>query len=204
VPLVNATPLIAGHRGPGDSSPESPLGTTVAVGTTIADRPPHRSVRAPLRIRLLPGMPSGKAGHGVRVQNAGAWNPTVQQRGETSPSHLSALAAADQNAPPQPTNAPGKGAQLSRVARNSMVLVVAQHSLAKPCTDVGCAMMLPALKLGLKGFELRDHPLLRRDPPDDERSVALALPTEVSETQECEGLWFSLSALLPVTSGKPG
>src|SRR6516162_9577304 len=109
-------------------------------------------------------MPSGKAGHGVRVQNAGAWNATVQQRGETRPSHLSALAAADQNAPPQPTNAPGKGAQLSRVARNSMVLVVAQHSLAKPCTDVGCAMMLPALKFGLKGFELRDHPLLRRDP----------------------------------------
>jgi len=33
-----------------------------------------------------------------------------------------------------------------------MVLVVTQHSLAKPCTDVGRAMMLPALKLGLKGF----------------------------------------------------
>ncbi len=84
-----------------------------------------------------------------------------------------------------------------------MVLVVAQHSLAKPCTDVGRAMMLPALKLGLKGFELRDHSLLRRDPPDDERSVALALPTEVSETQEREGLWFSLSAPFPVASGEP-
>ena len=33
---------------------------TVAVGTTIADRPPHRSVRARLRIRLLPRMSSGK------------------------------------------------------------------------------------------------------------------------------------------------
>src|ERR1035437_1753018 len=84
-----------------------------------------------------------------------------------------------------------------------MVLVVAQHNLAKPCTDHGRTMMLPALKLGLNGFELRDHSLLRRNPPDDESSVAVALPTEVSETQEREGLWFSLSSLFPVTSGEP-
>jgi hypothetical protein len=31
----------------------------VAVGTTIADRPPHRSVRARLRIRLLPWINGG-------------------------------------------------------------------------------------------------------------------------------------------------
>jgi len=57
--------------------------------------------------------------------------------------------------------------------------------------------MPPALKLSLDGFELRHHPLLRRDPPDDEGSVTDALPTEVSKTQEREGLWCSLSALLP-------
>jgi hypothetical protein len=28
--------------------------------------------------------------------------------------------------------------------------------------------MLPALKLGLDGFQLRNHPLLRSDPPDGE------------------------------------
>src|SRR5260370_33440433 len=33
---------------------------TVAVGTTIADRPPRRSVRARLRIRLLPWMNGGE------------------------------------------------------------------------------------------------------------------------------------------------
>ena len=63
-------------------------------------------------------------------------------------------------------------------------------------------MMLPALKLSLDGFELRDHSLLRRNPPDDESSVAAALPTEVGETQERKGLWFSLSTLLPVSSGE--
>jgi len=45
-------------------------------------------------------------------------------------------------------------------------------------------MMLPALKRRLNGFELRDHSLLRRNPPDDESSVAVALPTEVGETQQ--------------------
>src|SRR5258708_16533402 len=121
----------------------------------------------------------------------------VQERVKTLPSHLGALTAADENAPPQPADATTKDAQLSRVARNGMVLVVSQHNLSKPGTDLG-RMMLAALKLSLDGFKLRDHSLLRRNPPDDESSVAVALPTEVGETQERDGLWFSLSALLPV------
>jgi hypothetical protein len=63
-------------------------------------------------------------------------------------------------------------------------------------------MMPSALKLRLDGFELRDHPLLRRNPPDDEGSIG-ELPTEVGKAQECEGLWFSLSTLLPISSGEP-
>jgi hypothetical protein len=63
--------------------------------------------------------------------------------------------------------------------------------------------MLQALKLSLDVFQLRDHPLLPRDPPDDECSITDALPTEVSKTQEREGLWFSLSALFPVSRGEP-
>jgi hypothetical protein len=65
----------------------------VAVGTTIADRPPHRSVQARLRIRLLLWMSGGEAGIRIRVQNAGLGNPSVQERGETTPSHLCALTA---------------------------------------------------------------------------------------------------------------
>jgi hypothetical protein len=94
------------------------------------------------------------------MHSAGLGNPPVQNWGETSPSHLRALAATDKDAPPQPANATTKDAQLNRVTRNGMVLVIAQHNLAKPCTDLGRTMMLPALKLGLDGFELRDHSLL--------------------------------------------
>src|SRR5229473_4822682 len=49
---------------------------TVAVGTTIADRPPRRSVRARLRIRLLPWMNGG---------GTGCWPHTVQSLGHALP-----------------------------------------------------------------------------------------------------------------------
>src|SRR2546430_2641199 len=67
----------------------------VAVGTTITDRPPHGSVRARLRIRLLPRMSGVEACIGIGVQNAGRRNPPVQDWGKTFPPHLCALAAAD-------------------------------------------------------------------------------------------------------------
>src|ERR1700690_4353876 len=49
---------------------------TVAVGTTIADRPPRRSVRARLRIRLLLWMNGGEAC---------CWPHTVQSLGHALP-----------------------------------------------------------------------------------------------------------------------
>ena len=73
---------------------------TVAVGTTITDRPPHRSVRARLRIRLLRRMSGVEACIRIGVQNAGWRNPPVQDWGETFPTHLCALTAADQNTLP--------------------------------------------------------------------------------------------------------
>src|SRR6202521_459493 len=69
--------------------------TLVAVGTTIADRPPHRSVRARLRTRLLPRMSGGETSIRIRMQNAGLWNPPVQDGEQTPPTHLGALTAAN-------------------------------------------------------------------------------------------------------------
>jgi hypothetical protein len=75
--------------------PEARLGRSVAVGTTIAGRPPHRSVRARLRIRLLPRMNGVEALVRISMQNVRVWNPPVQQWVETIPSHLRALTATD-------------------------------------------------------------------------------------------------------------
>jgi hypothetical protein len=86
------------------------------------------------------------------------------------------LTSASQNVPPEPIDAIPEDAQLVDVAGNSMVLVVAGYDLVEPYTDLTGAIMLPALKLSLDGFELRDHPLLRRNPPDDESSVVMRCP----------------------------
>ena len=83
-----------------------------------------------------------------------------------------------------------------------MVLVVTPHHLPKPDTDFGRAMMLPALKLDPNGFELGNHPLFRRDPPDDEWSGS-ELATEMGEAQKRERLWFPLAIPLPSPRSEP-
>ena len=103
---------------------DSCLPIAVAVGTVIADRPPHRSVRARLRIRLLRRMGGVEASIGVGMQDAGWWYPPSQEWSNALPSHLCALAAADQNIPPQSVDTTFEDAQLINVARHSMVLVV--------------------------------------------------------------------------------
>src|SRR5262249_59817388 len=110
---------------------------------------------------------------------------------------------AGKKAPPaQPMHATHEDAQLSRVTRNGMILVITQQTLPKPCAALDRAMMLPELKFSLDGFELRDHPLLRRDPPNDEWSGGEP-PTEVGETQERESFRLSLATPLSVSSGVP-
>jgi hypothetical protein len=84
-----------------------------------------------------------------------------------------------------------------------VVLVITQHNLPEPNTNIGVAIVHPALKLDLNGFKLRNHSLFRSNPPYGEGSALVALPTVVGEAQEREGLWLSLSPLLPVSSGEP-
>ncbi len=87
------------------------------------------------------------------MQNAWARNPTAQEWVKSVPAHLCTLAASDQNAPPEPANAATKDAQLSRVTRNGVVSVVAQHNLAKPRTDLGRTM--PAKLVIRRSLQLR-------------------------------------------------
>src|SRR5215471_14146929 len=136
------------------------------------------------------------------MQNSGYWNPPSRERIETIPCHRGALTATDQNAPPQSANTTHEDTQLTGITGNGMILVVAHHNLPKPSTNLDRTMMLPNAKFSLDGFQLRGHPLLRRDPPDDKWSGG-ELPTEVGETQEREGFWFSLATPLSVSSGVP-
>src|SRR5713101_5981264 len=102
-------------------------------------------------------MGSGKASIRGRDAECVGAESTWSREGKTIPAHVSALAASDQNAPPEPANAATKDALLTRVTRNGVVSVVAQHNLAEPRTDFGRTMMLAALKLSLDGLKVRYH-----------------------------------------------
>ena len=65
-----------------------------AVGTTITDRPPHRSVRALLRIRLPPWMSGEEASCRIRMQNVWGWKPPSVDWYEPIPRRRSLTAAA--------------------------------------------------------------------------------------------------------------
>jgi hypothetical protein len=54
-----------------------------------------------------------------------------------------------------------------------------------------------------KCMQLRHHALLRRFPPDDERSIAPALPAVVREAQKRKGLRLPFTTLLPILGGEP-
>src|SRR5512147_1215522 len=97
----------------------------------------------------------------IGMQDAGWCYPPCQDWSNSLPSHLRALAAADQDIPPQSVDATFEDAQLIKITGDSMVLVITQHNSLEPCTDRGRAIMLPALRLSLDSFELRHHPLLR-------------------------------------------
>src|SRR5664280_1083449 len=93
--------------------------------------------------------------------------------------------------------------KMIEIARDSMILVVAQGHLLQPLTHRRYRLMHPATQLCLNRMQLCHHPLLCRFPPDDEGPIAPTLPTIMCETQEREGLGFSLPPLFPVSRGEP-
>jgi hypothetical protein len=84
-----------------------------------------------------------------------------------------------------------------------VVLVITRDNLPKPFADLARTVMLPALKFGLYGFELRNHPLRRRDSPDGKGSATPEMPAMMRESQEYEGFWFSLATPFSISEGKP-
>src|SRR6202790_5633963 len=122
-----------------------------AVGTIITERPPHRSVRALLRIRLPPWMGGEKANYRIRMQNTWSWQPLREDREELIPRGASLTAAAE-NEPPQSPHSLPEDTQPVDVSRDRMVAVIAVHNLSQPCTDVGHRLAPSGVAVCLKGM----------------------------------------------------
>ena len=97
------------------------------------------------------------------MQNAGGGIQPVQDRGKTFPPHLCALTPADQsNTLPEPAHAKVEDAQLGRVSGTAWNSAVPSTTFRKLTTDFGHAIVHPALKLNLDGFEFRNDLLRQR------------------------------------------
>ena len=72
----------------------------VPVGTLITERPPERSVQARLRIRLLRKMSGVEASFGIRMQDTGRWDPSVEDWAIFRPLLSRGLTATNQNVAP--------------------------------------------------------------------------------------------------------
>jgi hypothetical protein len=81
----------AADAAPAIPAAESALG--VAVGTSIAARPPRRSVRAELPHTAPPLDTSVEAGIGIWMKSAGTRNPPIEDRPQTIPIWLPPLTA---------------------------------------------------------------------------------------------------------------
>ena len=70
-----------------------PFPFRVAVGARVTPRPPHRSVRAPLCIRLLPRVPDGETLVRPGMKDSRLWEPVVRQLRHSSPGETAFLTA---------------------------------------------------------------------------------------------------------------
>jgi hypothetical protein len=109
----------------------------VAVGTRVASRPPHGSVRAPLCIRLLPWVFDGESLVWPRVEDSRLWEPVVRQLLHPSPGDVTFLAAATKCAPPAVDDSESECAQCSPVCWYCMVPEVARNDLFQPFPLLG-------------------------------------------------------------------
>src|SRR5215469_1867573 len=147
-------------------------------------------------------MSGEKAYDRIGMQNAGCWEPVSGDSGDPIPLH-GLLTAATQSKPPHAPQSLPKDTQLIDVTRDCVVLVIASHNLAEPCTDFGNGRVHAEAQLSLNGVQLGHHAFLRRFPPDGERSIAPALPAKVRETQKRKGLRLSFSTPFPILCGEP-
>ena len=89
-------------------------------------------------------MRGGETNVRIRVQNSWERNPAFEQRCQPVPGLLTALAAPTQNSSPQPAQSMPEGAELTQIAGNSMVLVVALNHLPGPFTHLRWRVVHPA------------------------------------------------------------
>src|SRR5215813_5445138 len=113
----------------------------IAVGTQVTLRPPHSSVRAPLRHTAPTLGGDGKAHAWPWVKDLGLREEGIGQLCYPLPRELVFLAAAPQRAQPETHHIVAKGAECREVGRHGVIGEVAPHDLHQPVPLVGDRLM---------------------------------------------------------------
>src|SRR4249919_3579726 len=106
---------------------------TVAVGTLIAERPPHRSRRALLTHRALPSDGGVEAVTRHWVSYADRWEEAVGDANKGVPFEMCGLASPPQRLQPAPAHLLPEPPEALVVARHREVIQVPIEHLPYPC-----------------------------------------------------------------------
>src|SRR5262245_53337819 len=112
--------------------PPRSLAGTIAVGTRITPRPPHRSVRARLRHTAPTLGGDGKTNAWPWVKDLGLREEVSGQLWHPFPRKAVLLTAAPQRAEPEARHMVAKGAECRIVGRHGVIGEIAPYDLRQP------------------------------------------------------------------------
>src|SRR5580765_4154060 len=142
----------------------------VAVGTLIAERPPHRSRRALLTHRALPSDGGVEAVARHWVSYADRREEAVGDANKTVPVETRGLASSPQRLQPAPAHLVPEPPEAFIVARHREVVQVPIEHLPYPCAGLNDLLVHALAQLDLDRLQGSQHPLLDRLAPDNERA----------------------------------
>src|SRR5216684_5616436 len=161
----------------------------VAVGTRVTPRPPHRSGRAPLCIRLLPRVPDGETLVGPGMKDSRLWEPVVRQLRHSSPGETAFLTASAECPAPAFGDLGSKGSQRIPVGWDCVVVEEAGDDLLQPFTLFRYRLMHPPSQLPRNLLDLLLHADATGFPLEEEFAPS-RLAADKGHTEEVEGLRF--------------
>jgi len=172
----------------GDTRSHPAALTSVAVGTRITPRAPHRSVRAALPHTAPALSHDAKALARVRMKYPNEGNVARDDSPEPGPGHATMLTTPPQSMQPSPSDIPSECAQASVIARHGVVVEVALNHAAQPLADHRDRLVLSAVQRLSQLLEGGAHSLGNGQPLHGESTVRPLGRTDMCESQEVERL----------------
>src|SRR5712691_10341682 len=154
----------------------------VAVGTTVARRPPHRTGRADLPHPAPTLGDDAKPHERVRMTDAYGRNPSGDVAFHPMPRHMP-LTAASEHTPPQATDRPGEREERRIVHGHAVVVHVPGDHRAHIRTEFREGLVHATPKFELDRLQLRLEPGTHR-PPQHREAALPGRRTAVREPQE--------------------